>query len=558
MPTPKAPEIIALSNLLRSLPYHAEAAKQPTVRNPDGVGFKLMNLRQVATGKGLGNVSSMDRQIWKEFGERRDEVHKLAAAIKLGIAITGSEQLPEVEQELPEGRLLTALHIRRERNPKVRKILLDDRRVAGFRCEICNVTRSDLDEPLQEAMFEAHHLVPLAEADERKTKLADLALLCACCHRLIHRAMISNARWVGSSRPEVSSCRDNPWHPCRGILRVTFNIVGGHMATIRKLRGRWQAQVRRRGMKSRCKSFDSKLEAEKWARDLEAQVDRFGAAPDTKILERTTLGQLLERYQLEISPTKRGSVQEIQRIGVLRRHDLAYRTLIGLSQQDIASFRDERLQSVAPSTIVRELAILSHVLEVAIRDWGLPLSKNVVKLVRRPVIRNERSRRLTGDEEQRLLDGCETGQIPYLKTLLILAIETGMRRGEILGLRWSDISHNRRVITLAMTKNGSGREVPLSQRAFDALTDWKSRADLDPSTVFPMTAGALAQAWRRLLARSNVKELRFHDLRHEGVSRLFERGLNMIEVSSISGHNELRMLKRYTHLSADDLVARLG
>jgi len=330
------------------------------------------------------------------------------------------------------------------------------------------------------------------------------------------------------------------------------------MATIRKLRGRWQAQVRRRGMKPRCKSFDTKLEAEKWARDLEAQVDRFGAAPDTKILESTTLGQLLERYQREVSPLKRGSVQEIQRIDVLRRHELAYRTMIGLSQQDIASFRDERLQSVAPSTTVRELAILSHVLEVAIRDWGLPLAKNVVKLVRRPVIRNERSRRLTGDEEQRLLNGCDGGQTQYFKTLLILAIETGMRRGEILGLRWSDISHNRRVITLALTKNGCGREVPLSQRAFDALMDWKERGSVDQSTVFPMTPGALEQAWRRLLIRVGIKSLRFHDLRHEGVSRLFERGLNVMEVSTISGHKELRMLRRYSHLSADDLVARLG
>lgn len=330
------------------------------------------------------------------------------------------------------------------------------------------------------------------------------------------------------------------------------------MATIRKLRGRWQAQVRRRGMKPRCKSFDSKLEAEKWARDLEAQVDRFGAAPDTKILESTTLGQLLERYQREISPSKRGSVQEIQRLDVLRRHDLAYRTMIGLSQQDIASFRDERLQSVAPSTTVRELAILSHVLEVAIRDWGLPLARNVVKLVRRPVIRNERSRRLSGDEEQRLLDGCDAGKVAFFKTIVILAIETGMRRGEILGLNWSDISHNRRVISLTMTKNGSGREVPLSQRAFDALMDWKVLAATDAPKVFPMTPGALEQSWRRLLVRSGIKALRFHDLRHEGVSRLFERGLNMIEVSSISGHKELRMLKRYTHLSADDLVARLG
>ncbi|MBB4570331.1 site-specific integrase [Rhizobium leucaenae] len=330
------------------------------------------------------------------------------------------------------------------------------------------------------------------------------------------------------------------------------------MATIRKLRGRWQAQVRRRGMKPRCKSFDSKLEAEKWARDLETQVDRYGTAPDTKILETTTLGQLLERYQREVSPMKRGSVQEIQRIDVLRRHELAYRTMVGLSPQDISSFRDERLRSVAPSTTVRELAILSHVIEVAIRDWGLPLSRNVVKLVRRPVIRNERKRRLEGDEEQRLLDGCAAGKILFFKMLIILAIETGMRRGEILGLRWSDISHNRRVITLAMTKNGSGREVPLSQRAFDALKEWKICADVDQPRVFPMTPGSLEQAWYRLLVRANVKGLRFHDLRHEGVSRLFERGLNVIEVSSISGHKELRMLRRYTHLSADDLVAKLS
>ncbi len=330
------------------------------------------------------------------------------------------------------------------------------------------------------------------------------------------------------------------------------------MATIRKLRGRWQAQVRRRGMKPRCKSFDTKLEAEKWARDLEAQVDRFGAAPDTKILESTTLGQLLERYQREVSPLKRGAVQEIQRIDVLRRHDLAYRTMIGLSQQDIASFRDERLQNVAPSTTVRELAILSHVLEVAIRDWGLPLAKNVVKLVRRPVIRNERSRRLVLDEEQRLLDACDAGKIPFLRTLLFVAVETGMRRGELLGLKWSDFSHNRRVLSLAMTKNGSGRDVPLSQRAFDTLIAWKEHPSADKSVVFPMRAGTLEQAWRRLLTRAGIKGLRFHDLRHEGVSRLFERGLNIVEVSSISGHREVRMLKRYTHLNADDLVARLG
>jgi len=174
------------------------------------------------------------------------------------------------------------------------------------------------------------------------------------------------------------------------------------------------------------------------------------------------------------------------------------------------------------------------------------------------VIRNERSRRLTGNEEQCLLDACDAGKTPFLRTLLTVAIETGMRRGELLGLKWTDLSHNRRVLSLALTKNGSGRNVPLSQRAFDALMAWKGHPDVDQSTIFPMRAGTLQQAWRRLLTRSGVTALRFHDLRHEGVSRLFERGLNVIEVSSISGHKELRMLKRYTHLSADDLVGRLG
>ncbi|URK86691.1 hypothetical protein LP421_20825 [Rhizobium sp. RCAM05350] len=109
-----------------------QAAKQPSFRNADGVGFKLMNLRQVATGKGLGNVSNTDRQIWAEFGDRPEELHKLAAAIIVGIGASEAQDLPDVDQELPEGRLLTALHIRRERNPKVRKMLLDNRHTQGF------------------------------------------------------------------------------------------------------------------------------------------------------------------------------------------------------------------------------------------------------------------------------------------------------------------------------------------------------------------------------------------------------------------------------------------
>lgn len=329
------------------------------------------------------------------------------------------------------------------------------------------------------------------------------------------------------------------------------------MATIRKLRGRWQAQVRRRGSKPRAKSFDTKSEAERWARDLEAQVDRFGAAPDTRILESTTLRDLLIRYQLEVTPTKRGCVQESQRIDVLLRHDLCHRTLIGLSSADIAGFRDERLTEVRPATALREIAILSHVLEVAMRDWSYPLAKNVVKSVRRPQVNNARERRLRADEECRLLAACDTGRTTCLKALIIVASESGMRRGELLGLRWGDVALDRQVASLGLTKNGRSRQVPLSMRAVEALRSLPIDLVGD-DRVFPLSPGALEQAWRRLCGRAEVEGLRFHDLRHEAVSRLFEKGLNVIEVSAISGHRELKMLRRYTHLDVNDLVAKVA
>lgn len=158
----------------------------------------------------------------------------------------------------------------------------------------------------------------------------------------------------------------------------------------------------------------------------------------------------------------------------------------------------------------------------------------------------------------RILDACDDGKVECFRTLVVLAIETGMRRGEILGLKWTDISHNRRVISLALTKNGSSREVPLSQRAYNALMALKQSETVDQSTPFAMTASAFEQTWRRVLKRANVRDLKFHDLRHEAVSRFFELGLNIIEVSTISGHKELSMLKRYTHLNAENLVSRLG
>lgn len=213
---------------------------------------------------------------------------------------------------------------------------------------------------------------------------------------------------------------------------------------------------------------------------------------------------------------------------------------------------------VAPATVVRELAIVSHSVEIARREWGFHLPSNPVKAIRRPSISNARSRRLSPEEEQRLLNACDTGRTACLKPLLIVAVETGMRRGELLGLTWADIDLDQRVARLAQTKNGSAREVPLSRRAVEAMKPLEQSTNGASQRVFPISAGALEQAWMRLRQRAGLSGLRLHDLRHEAVSRLFERGFGVMEVAAISGHKELRMLARYTHLRAGDLVARLG
>ena len=330
------------------------------------------------------------------------------------------------------------------------------------------------------------------------------------------------------------------------------------MATIRKLRDKWQAMVRRKGIAPRSKSFDKKADAEKWARDLEAQVDVAGYVPDSKLAENTTLGEILTRYRREITPTKRSAKTEAIRINAMLRRDVCHRTLALLSSADIAAYRDERLQTVAPATIIRELNTISHALDIAQREWGIHLVRNPAKLVRRPSAPKGRTRRLEGDEEVKLLAAADKGRNPWMKPLIILAVETGMRRGEILGLRWEHVDLERRIVHLPITKNGDSRDVPLSTRAMETLTGLMQQPNRDAERVLPVSADAVRLAWEHLRQRAGVGDLHIHDLRHEAVSRLFEKGLDIMEVSTISGPKTLTMLKRYTHLRAVDLVARLG
>jgi integrase len=278
--------------------------------------------------------------------------------------------------------------------------------------------------------------------------------------------------------------------------------------------------IRRRGVPPRCKSFDKRTDATRWARELEAEADRSGWVADTRLAEKTTLGELLTRYRDQVSPTKRSALTERSRINAMLRRPIVHRTLAKLTSADVATYRDERLKDAAPATVVRELNTLSHAIETALREWGLWLPRNPVKMVRRPSVPQGRKRRLEDGEEERLLAACDRGRTPLLKQLVILAIETGMRRGELLGLRWEHVQLTKRIVHLPLTKNGESRDVPLSRRATDTLMALSKHKRSGAEPVFPMTGNSVRLAFEHLRVRAKLSDFHFHDLRHEAITRL--------------------------------------
>ncbi len=234
----------------------------------------------------------------------------------------------------------------------------------------------------------------------------------------------------------------------------------------------------------------------------------------------------------------------------------------------VARYRDERLAEGKSNNTVRlELALLGHLYSTAIREWHLGLAYNPVANIRRPNPGRGRNRRLSKTEEANLLAACDSHSNPMLGWIVRLAIETGMRTGEIVTLRRDQVDLFRRVVRLSETKNGSARTVPLSREAVRVLTEALSHpvrhADIDlifwgePGRDGKRRPYTFQLVWRQALQRAGITGLRFHDLRHEAVSRLMEAGLSDQEVAAISGHKSMQMLERYTHLRAEDLVARL-
>lgn len=314
----------------------------------------------------------------------------------------------------------------------------------------------------------------------------------------------------------------------------------------------YQAKVRRTGYPVKSETFSRRADAERWATTVEAEMIR-GVFVDRSKAERSTLGQVVEDYVRFVAPKHKGGTAEALRLRRFLREerDLCAYSMANLETHHFEEFRDRRLTQVSAGTVKRELGLLHAVIESVRKRYRM--SENPTD-VRRPQVDDARDVRLTGDELGVLIEACEEARNIWLLPAVLIALETGMRRSELLGLTWDNVDLEGRTAFLPDTKTGRARAVPLSSLAIATL-EALPRPGL---RVVGTTAEGLKQAFERARRRAGMKHFNFHDLRHEATSRLFERGWNVMEVAAVTGHQDLQMLKRYTNLRAKDLALRMG
>ena len=341
------------------------------------------------------------------------------------------------------------------------------------------------------------------------------------------------------------------------------------MATIRKRGLKWQAQIRRQGHPAFSKAFLTRDDAVRWSRSQERLIDLGEMiSPGQTNQDLKTLSDLIDRYQQEVSVLKRSKSDEFH-FRQMKRHPMAKLNIKNLTATSISEYRDHRLKTVSGSTVRKELTLLGNVLKVARNEWRVSTNGDPVGTVRKPSSARGRERRVSSDEMTSLDKAFHKTRNPMVKQVFLFALASGMRRGEVLSLVWSNVDMKQRTAHLPLTKNGESRTVPLSSMAISVLVGLAGARELPPKgagektlydqqPVFPISANAVRLSWERLKKRATLEDLRFHDLRHEAISRFFEVGLSVPEVALISGHKDVRMLFKYTHLKPENVAKKLA
>ncbi|MCI1373696.1 MAG: site-specific integrase [Acetobacter sp.] len=335
------------------------------------------------------------------------------------------------------------------------------------------------------------------------------------------------------------------------------------MASIMKRGQSWRAMIVRKGQRVNA-TFDTRAEAEEWALQAEAAIlAGRKAAPVVHLGAHQTVADIIRRYVMEVTPNKGGRRWEEIRCEALCRLPTFNVPPQLFGPVELAGWRDERLQSVSPSTVNRDLNFISAVINHAIKEWRSPFSANPVHLIQRPKNPRARKRRVSAAERIAIAEALgwdrvsrPTTKKAWTAVAFYLALETAMRKGEILSLTWGNINFDKRFAYLRKTKNGDERYVPLSSDALALLHIIGRQNDADP--VICVESGTLDQFFRRARDAAGLPDLHFHDSRREATTAFSKKLSNVLELAAVTGHRSLNVLKDYYRPDPSDLAKKLG
>jgi integrase len=322
------------------------------------------------------------------------------------------------------------------------------------------------------------------------------------------------------------------------------------MASIYKQRSTWRVRIRRKGALPISKQFNSKIDASKWARKVERLVE-LGKYEDTTEAGMTTLAEALYRYKVEKTADKKGMSEESYRIGKLMRYDIAKVSLAELTAGKLTKFRKALALETSNSNANRYVSLICTCLKTALNEWEIYIPTNPCDKVGQLPEPAPKEDRITPEQEARIMASARESRNIYLPCIITIGFELGMRRGEIVKLRWEWIKGD--TIVIPDTKNGTTRTVPLTDR-INAEFDKLQRQDI--GRIFG-NMKSFRDAWEHCLKRAGV-QTNFHRLRHEACSRLDEKGFTIPQICSISGHKSWESLKRYTHIKPETLREKLN
>lgn len=321
---------------------------------------------------------------------------------------------------------------------------------------------------------------------------------------------------------------------------------------------RYYVQIRLKGHNPQYAAFTRLTDAKKWVQDTESDM-RAGRHFKTSEAKRHTLGEAIDRYIASVLPTKK-KVASRQRVQLLWWKDqIGCKLLSDVTPSLLCEQRDKLLKDEthlkklrSNATVVRYLAALSHLFTIAIKEWGW-LEESPMRKVTKPKEPRGRVRYLADDERKKLLEACKASHNPFLYPAVIISLSTGMRQGELLQLRWSNIDLEKGRIILHETKNGERRVVPLAGLALQLVKEMDQRRAIVTDLLFPGTDPQkpvdLRYAWEKVLNDACIKNFRWHDLRHSTASYLAMNNVSLTVIGEILGHKTVAMVKRYSHLS---------